>query len=352
VTALRRRSALVDHAVRMIAHYSHVRGSLQAGAITYFGFLSFFPVLALAFTFVGYLSYVYPPSRADLRVVIEEIFPGIIGGGPGQLSFASIEQASSVTGPIAFVGVLYAGLGWVSAMRDALVVVFEVDRPQPNLVVAKVRDFGVLLLIGGVLLVSVAISSLVSAFAEQILQWLTLGTELAPLVVGLTLVLGLAASTLLFFLLFKLLARPRRTPDRSLLQGALLGAVGFEVLKRLSSLLLSTTVGRPAFQAFGIALILIVWINYFARVVVLAGAWAWTTGQARELREQDEWTRRSMEELTRVDLREAPDAPVGHRHDHHDHHDHRGRGRTAGAAAAGAAAMLALVGVVRRREHP
>ena len=39
----------------------------------------------------------------------------------------------------------------------------------------------------------------------------------------------------------------------------------FEVLKAASFLLLASTQGSPAFQAFGIALILLVWINYTSR---------------------------------------------------------------------------------------
>ncbi len=88
---------------------------------------------------------------------------------------------------------------------------------------------------------------------------------------------------MLFYALFRLLGDPD-VPSRSLWSGAVFGALGFEVLKRLSSLLLSTTEGQPAFQAFGIALILLVWINYFSRVVMYAASWAYTTAAARALR--------------------------------------------------------------------
>ena len=89
-------------------------------------------------------------------------------------------------------------------------------------------------------------------------------------------VLGGAADMLLFFAIFTLLVRPR-LPQRSLWAGALLGAIGAELLKWLSSFLIGLTKDQPAFQAFGIALILLVWINYFSRVVVYAAAWAFTT---------------------------------------------------------------------------
>ncbi len=329
---------LVDHAVRVVQRYGEVKGNLQAGAMTFFGFLSFFPLMLMAFTIVGWVSKVYPQSQGDLVRLVQEVFPGIIGRDEGQIRMSAIEDAAAVTGPIAFVGILYAGLGWVAAMRDALVLVFEVERKPPNFLVTKLRDLAVLAVVGTVLLLSVAVSGFLSWFARQFLDLLSLGSELAPAVVLFSLVLGIAASTLFFFLIFKLLTRPP-VPDRSLAKGALVGALGFEVLKRLSSLLIAGTEGRPAFQAFGIVLILLVWINYFSRVVVLAACWAWTTREARGVREQQGRTEQSMRELARVEMREAPLVPVSQP-------DRRHLG---GAFAGGAASMLALVALVRRR---
>jgi membrane protein len=48
------------------------------------------------------------------------------------------------------------------------------------------------------------------------------------------------------------------------------------VLKEASTFLLGLTQKSQAFQAFGITLILLVWINYFSRVVLYAAAWAHT----------------------------------------------------------------------------
>jgi membrane protein len=54
------------------------------------------------------------------------------------------------------------------------------------------------------------------------------------------------------------------------------GALGFELLKQASTWLLAATTRQPAFQAFGIALILLVWIYYFSRVLLFAASWAAT----------------------------------------------------------------------------
>jgi membrane protein len=97
---------------------------------------------------------------------------------------------------------------------------------------------------------------------------------------------GLAANVVLLMAMFRLLARPP-TPARSLWQGAMVGAVAFEILKQASSYLLASTRQQPAFQAFGIALILLVWINYFSRVVMYAASWAHTSPAARADRDSE-----------------------------------------------------------------
>lgn len=342
IEALRRRRPMVDHLLRMLAHYGAVKGSLQAGAVTYFAFLSFFPVLALGFLVVGLAAEVYADADDALTQALKDLLPGIIGNRPNQVSVETFQQDAGAAGIIGLAGVLYAGLGWLSAMREALVVVFEMPkREQPNFVFGKLRDLVSLVIIGATLVLSVAVTGLVGAFAEELLSWVRLDQELAPLLKGLTVVLGFGANMLLFFTLFNLLAQPR-TPNRSLWSGALLGALGFEVLKRLSFLLLASTEGQPAFQVFGIALILVVWIYYFSRVVIYAASWAHTSEVARRQREREVLTAdrsaMAMKELAEVQLREVP--PSGS----------EGAWSARTAFAAGGASMLGLVVLLRRRK--
>jgi membrane protein len=284
IAEIRERRPAVDHAVLMQEHYSATKAGQQAGAVTYFGFLSVFPVLALAFFVVGYVAKVYPDAQDTLVDAIKSMFPGLIGSDSDQLNIQDIQDSAATVGLIGLVGVLYTGLGWLSALRDALVTVFALPRrEQPNFVMGKVRDLITLGIIGTVLLVAVAFTGLVSGFSHDLLDWLTLSTELGWLVKLLTIVLGLLANAVLFFAMFRLLAAPD-LPKRAMWSGALLGAVGFEILKQLSTLLIKATEGNPAFQVFGLALILVVWINYFSRVVLYAASWAWTHPLAREQR--------------------------------------------------------------------
>jgi membrane protein len=333
VQQVREDRPLVDHVVRTFQHYGEVKGNIQAGAVTYFAFLSFFPILALAFAVIGYVARVYPGAQDDLVRAINTVLPDMIGEGSGQISLESIQDSAPGIASIGLLVVLYSGLGWLSSMRDALLAVFELPRTeQPNLLVGKLRDLAALATIGVILVVSVGVAGVVRGLSETILDWLGLGSDLGWLLTLVAVVIGLLASMVLFWALFKVLAEPD-IPARALWSGALLGAVGFEILKQASTYLMAATKEQPAFQVFGIALILVVWINYFSRLVMYAAAWAHTSYEARALRElaQQEHAARDAASSRAHPSRSAADEPAA-----------------PAAFVAGAAAMLGAVALARK----
>jgi len=267
----------VDHVLRMQERYSAVGASQQAGAVTYFGFLSVFPVLALAFFVVGWVSRVYPDAQQNLKDATNAVLPGLVGAGDsGEVSMSQVQNAANAVGIVGLLGVLYAGLGWLGSLRRALIDVFDVPTyDQPYFLVGKLRDLATLVVLGVILLVAVAVAGFVGGFSADVLAWCGISSGFCWLLTLISVAFGLAANTVLFFAMFRLLASPR-TGQRDLWAGAFLGGVGFEILKQLSGLLLSSSRGSPAFQVFGISLILLVWINYFSRVTLYAAAYAYT----------------------------------------------------------------------------
>ena len=346
LAALRERRPGVDHVLLMQEHYGKVKAGQQAGAVTYFAFLSFFPILALSFFVVGIVSNVYPDARDNLITAIDSVLPNIVGEADGEISLDSIRSFSGLAGLLGVLGVLYSGLAWVSALRDALLIVFETPaRERPSFIIGKLRDLTTLGVIGLVLIVSVAVAGFVAGFSTDILGFLGFDQDFEWLVRLIALGLGLVANTVLFFSIFKLLAEPE-PPRRSLWQGALLGAVGFEVLKQISTQLLGSTKDQPAFQAFGIALILVIWINYFSRLLLYAATWAYTTKESREWR------------VTREDVPEPVHGPAT------PALSLQGGGAVAlvdpepsrrtwvGPFAAGGATALALAAALRKKDRP
>jgi membrane protein len=347
VDEVRERGPFIDHILRMLKHYSNVRGSLQAGAVTYFAFLSFFPILALAFFVVGYVANVVPDAQDALETAISEMLPGLIGDKEGQISLSTFQENAGLALGLGLLGVLYSGLGWLSGMRQALGEMFvKAPHERLNLVLGKLRDLLVLVVIGVTLLISVGLSGATAWFSELILvDWLNLGGNVVATVLlwVITHGLGVASAALLLFAMFRLLSRPA-VPDVALWQGALLGALGFELLKSLASYLVAATKDSPSFQLFGVALILLVWINYFSRLVMYGAAWAYTSPRNDHADEPEVDASEAMAEpRPHHEAAVAPARQVAGAAD-------RGRSKRA-LAMAGAAAGLAAAGAVALRKH-
>ncbi|MUL39671.1 YihY/virulence factor BrkB family protein [Streptomonospora sp. PA3] len=272
--AVRRRRPWVDHAVRAYERYTDARGDRLAAAVTYYAFLSFFPLLALAFAAVGYAAAVEPQARAYLDEAIREALPGLAEGLP----IDEIADARTGAGVIGLLGLVYAGVGALAALREALHRVWLKDVGDgPNFVVAKLLDVAVMAVLGLVLLGSVALTSVAQAATHWLLD--AVGLEESLIAVAVIRLLGLAIAvavdTVIFLVVFSRLSGTRR-PLRLLWQGALLAAVGFEALKAAAALLVSGTLSNPVYASFAVVVGLLLWINLVMRMLLLCAAWTAT----------------------------------------------------------------------------
>ena len=327
---LRGRFPIVDHLARAMEHYSAAQAAMLSGAVTYFGLLSFFPILALTFAVLGFVVGNSESAQQPVLDVMQSVLPGLFD----QLDTEQLAQDARAASIIGVAGFLYSGLGWLSSLRGALQTVFAVPKAQRgNFLIGKATDLLVLASLGAVLLVSVASSSLVTALTDELLE--ALGIKdifgMTFLVRAVGILIGVLASTLLFYVIFRLLGRPN-LPGRALREGALLAAVGFEVLKLLATFVIGSTLDNPIYGPFALVIALLVWISYFARLTMLGASWAATTPPADELVE------------TRI-AREAEQALVALRPElladgtAQDPRPNRDRGALLAGAALGAAAV-------------
>src|ERR1700709_1934940 len=82
-----------EHLLRAWQRFSDQGGGRAAAAVTYFGFLSFFPLIALAFALLGYVVDWYPQVYGDLTRDISQALPGLVGDRPGQVNVDQIAAA-------------------------------------------------------------------------------------------------------------------------------------------------------------------------------------------------------------------------------------------------------------------
>ncbi|MEV4168496.1 YihY/virulence factor BrkB family protein [Nonomuraea sp. NPDC049709] len=264
-----------DHLVRAAQRYQLQSGDRLAGAVTYFAFLSFFPLVALAYAVLGFVVATSDETRYALEKAIVERLPGI----SAQLDIKAIAKAKETAGIIGLLGLLYAGLGALDALRGALRDISMATTPPLNFFLGKLRDLASLIMLGLTAIVSVLVAGFATTATDKVVHAVFGGADtLANLglrAAGVTASVG--ADWLLFVILLGWVARPTQ-PFRVIARGALLGAIGFGVLKQIATLLLATTLGNPVYGTFAVIVGLLVWINFSARLVLFVAAWTATSG--------------------------------------------------------------------------
>lgn len=270
---VRRRAPWLDHVVRAWSRYQSDSGDRLAASVTYFGFLSFFPIIALAFSVAGFVVDAYPSAQHDLIRQINNFLPGL----SDKLNVATIGDAKVATGIIGLLGLLLSGLAWIDALRGAIRTMWHHNLNGGNFIMKKVVDVGILAGLGLTMAASVAVTGVSSAAMGWFLKHIGLDGSLAAnillRIVGYVLALGVDVA-LFLFLLIRL---PKvATPFRKVLKGAIFGAVGFEILKTLGSLLVKSATHNPVYGVFAVVVGLLVWINYLSRFTLYVAAWTVT----------------------------------------------------------------------------
>ena len=264
----------LDHVVRAYQRYTADAGDRQAAAVTFFGFLSFFPLLALAASVLSYFL-----GDEAVGTVVREVnsyAPGL-AEQLGLQDLLSSNRKAGAAGLLGLAGLLYSGLGWVDALREAVRTMWHHNVKEGNLVVKKARDVVILVGLGVTVVLSVGVSAATGAFTGAALDLVGLeDTAVATAVAKVVgIVLGLAASTALFLYLFLRLPRVA-APFRRVLRGALLAAVLFEVLKRVGAIYIDRTTENPLYGIFAVIVGLLVWINLVSRLFLLCASWTVT----------------------------------------------------------------------------
>lgn len=271
---VRAKAPPLDHLIRAFGRYTADAGNRQAAAVTYFGFLSLFPMLALAASVLGFVL-----GPKAIQTVIDQV-NSFSGGLAEQLKlqdFLMSNSKAATAGVIGLVGLLYSGLGWVDALREAVRTIWHHNVQAGNIVVKKLKDVLVLAGLGVTILLSVAVSAVTGAFKNYFLDLIGLQDSAVASVLGSVVgyALGILTSLLVFLFLFWRLPKVG-SPLSKVFRGAVLAALLFEVLKRLGTFYIARTTSNPVYGTFAVTIGLLVWINLASRLLLVSAAWTVT----------------------------------------------------------------------------
>ncbi|MER7520003.1 YihY/virulence factor BrkB family protein [Streptomyces sp. NPDC126499] len=269
------------HAWRSYETLDQVHWTRLAAALTFISFLSLFPLITVGAAIGAALLSAEQLDRIEAKIADQ--VPGI----SEQLDIGGLVDNAGTVGLVAGAVLLFTGIGWVGSMRECLRAVWGLDdADEDNPILRKGKDAVVLLGLGGVMLGSLAASWLGSTAVGWSAERVGVSHEGAGgilLEVAAVLVAVVADFLILSYVLTLLPGvEPRR---RDLVVAALLGAVGFELLKLLLGGYMKGVAAKSMYGAFGVPVALLLWINFMAKLLLFCAAW--TATGARDSRDGD-----------------------------------------------------------------
>jgi membrane protein len=251
--------------------WSDDNASRLAAALAYYALLSLAPLLVIAVAVAGFF---FGTDAARGKVASE--LGGIVGGDAAQSIQAVIASAESpaegvFSTLVGIVTLFFGASGVFRELQASLNTVWEV-KPKPGLglwgeVRSRVFSFTMVLSVAFLLLVSLILSSLLSAVGTFVAGLLPGGETLWQLV---NLLISGVIVALMFAMIFKYI------PDveikwRDVWSGAVVTAILFTIGKFALGLYLGKAAVGSAYGAAGSVIALVVWV-YYATQIFLLGA--------------------------------------------------------------------------------
>ena len=251
------------------------RVPVQAAALAYYTIFSVAPLLLVIIAIVGLIA-----GRDATRDALLREVGGLIGSDgetlvAGMLEAASRSPQQGVLGLALGLGALLAGAtGAFVQLQQTLNTIWDI-KPREGiaaLVRVRIASFGLILVAGFLLLVSLAASAAVTALVAGI------GVSVLPQLVD------FAVSTLVAALLFALIYK--YLPDAPIawadaLWGGVLTSVLFNLGKLLIGLYLGHSAVASAYGAAGSLVVTLLWVYYSAQIVLFGAEFTQVRSKAQ-----------------------------------------------------------------------
>jgi membrane protein len=261
--------ALVQLIRETFAEWSEDKAPRLGAALAYYGVFSLAPLLVIAVAVAGL---VFDPAEAE-RAVLSQL-GGLVGTSGADLvgtmlAAARKPGAGLVASLLGVVGLVFGAMGAFAQLQDAMNTIWEV-KPKPDqglvgMLRNRIFSLTMVLTVGFLLLVSLVISTALSAVGNWVGGWLPQTEWLLGLI---NFVISLGAITVLFALMFKYVPDVKMAWSDVWL-GAVVTAVLFTVGKTAIGIYLGNAGVTSTYGAAGSLVVLLLWVYYSAQVFFL-----------------------------------------------------------------------------------
>ncbi|WP_139810371.1 inner membrane protein YhjD, partial [Mycobacterium avium] len=245
---LRARHGWLDHLIRAYQRFDDRNGGFFAAGLTYYTIFALFPLLMVGFAVFGFVLARRPQLLSSIDDHIRSQVNGALGNQLQELMNSAIDARTSV-GVIGLATAVWAGLGWISHLRQALTEMWwDTQIESPGFVRNKLSDLLAMVGTFAVIVATVGLTTVGHAAPmAALLKWL--GIPQFVVFDWLFWIFSILIATLVSWLLFTwMIARlPReKVSFVDSMRAGLIAAIGFEVFKQVASIYLRTVLRSPA----------------------------------------------------------------------------------------------------------
>jgi membrane protein len=252
-----------------------VHGWLRHDAQTQGAALAFYTVFAMApllMLVVAVAGLVFDPE--DIRGALMEQFRSLVGAGGAQavetmLASANQSGRGIIASLISFALLVFTATSTLGTLRQALNRSLEAEPADEatwsGFIRARAAALAIIGVTGFLLVASLVVSTMISAFGGWIAQFLPAG---ALVLTAIEVTVSITLLSLLFAALFAILPDVRLNA-RALLLGGFVTAVLFNIGKYGIALYIAYADVTSGFGAGGAVILLFVWVYYSAQILLL-----------------------------------------------------------------------------------
>jgi membrane protein len=259
IDRFQRRHPVLGFPIALVYKFFDDQGVYLAALITYYGFLSLFPLLLLLASVLGFLLRNDPDLQRRILDSTISQFP-VIGD---QLRDPAGLRGSGAALIVGAVVAIYGALGVAQALQNAINVAWAVPRnDRPNPFQARLRSVLIVLTGGLAVLATTTVSVLAGALGAP-------GGVMSNRAEAFTTVAAVTANTVIFAAVFRI-ATPLRLRIRDVLPGAVLAAVVWQLMQRFGTAYTAEVVkdSTLTYGVFAVVLGLLGWTFVVALSVV------------------------------------------------------------------------------------
>lgn len=262
VDAFQRRHPVVGFPIGVIYKFGEDQGPYLAALITYYGFLSLFPLLLLLTSVLGFVLDGHPALQQRILDSTLSQFP-VIGDTLAEPQGLQGSLGAIIVGGLVAV---YGALGVAQAIQNAMNVTWSVPRNRrPNPIRSRLRSLRLIPLVGSAIVATTILSgagSNATAFGADVGAWSTLGA----------IVVSILVNGAVFVLTFRIF-RPDQVRRRDVVTGAIVAAVIWQLLQFFGAAFVGNVVkdSDSTYGVFALVLGLLAWI-FLAAVGLVIGS--------------------------------------------------------------------------------